>query len=423
MKNKHSAVVFLIWFFSTIVIGLVFEIVFVGLIDPYGLYGIMNYPNINQVKPGISRYLYEIKLAHVKHLNSEALILGNSRAEIGFDPESPSLKKLNYSTYNLAIRGTNMMTSYRQLQYFEHIKLKPKLAILGLDFLDFLSASNSSESSASLLGNHNQIDPVETWFWRFDSLVSMLSVKDAFRTLLIQHDGEAETMTPYGFNPLKEYNSAARAEGYYKIFQQRAQENAIVFYKKSQWQIGEIELAVFRAILDSALQSGTEVILIIYPYHAQILAMFEDYGMWKKFSDWKLLLAQEVLKAKRLYPEAKVSLLDFSGYGAYNCEHIPEKGDRKSATQWYWEAGHFKKELGDRVLQRAISLAHESFQAADSKDDDSSFGVLLTEDHHEANEQRIAQERIQCAQQYPAVFLNTQNLIHATISQLSSINR
>jgi hypothetical protein len=36
-------------------------------------------------------------------------------------------------------------------------------------------------------------------------------------------------------------------------------------------------------------------------------------------------------------------------------ESVPAKGDRRTEMRWYWEAGHFKSALGDRVLARMFA--------------------------------------------------------------------
>ena len=48
-------------------------------------------------------------------------------------------------------------------------------------------------------------------------------------------------------------------------------------------------------------------------------------------------------------------------------EAVPGKGDRWTTMRWYWEAGHFKHELGGLVLDRVLGRA----QAV------APFGVLL----------------------------------------------
>jgi hypothetical protein len=87
------------------------------------------------------------------------------------------------------------------------------------------------------------------------------------------------------------------------------------------------------------------------------------------------------------------------------CERIPAPGDTHSATQWYWEAGHFKSTLGERVLQRILGA-------------ETPFGFRLAHDNLDANRRRVAAERAQCASAYPEVFAGARELVAAARASL-----
>jgi hypothetical protein len=300
------------------------------------------------------------------------------------------------------------------VEYLHQTGFRPKIIILGLEFLDFMETPQQrSASSAPQVRPDGEGHPITRWFWRFDSLFSLAAVSDAIRTLLIQHDDEAETITSRGFNPLKQYRPIVRNEGYYGLFQQRAQENTQLYLKKARGSLAMDDFAHLHAILDVAAESGSEVKLIIYPYHAQILALFEETGLWLTFEEWKNLLTREISAARKRHPSARFTLFDFSGYGSYNCERIPEKGDRKMAAHWYWEAGHFKKELGDVVLESIFSRSTDPLQMAESDKLDV-FGFQLDESISALtlNSQRIYHERSECMQLYPELFVESAALVN-----------
>jgi len=76
------------------------------------------------------------------------------------------------------------------------------------------------------------------------------------------------------------------------------------------------------------------------------------------------LLADEAAASnKQVFP-----FWDFSAINTFTTETIPSKGDRKTSMHWYWEAGHFKSDLGNLMLDRMLG---QTGQPAD-------FGVLLT---------------------------------------------
>lgn len=381
-------------------IGVAAVVGFVVLVDPYGLYGSKGTTRLNAVKPGLSRYQAEIKQVRAQRMHPDFVILGNSRAEIGFDPSASALKAAGGRGFNLAIPGVGIDTSLRQMAQLQAAGVTPKTVIVGVEFLDFLS--NKAVSSAPAAAA--PATPAAPSFWQFDVLFSLASVKDALRTLRIQHDDEAVTMAADGFNPLKEYRGYVRADGYYKIFQQRAEENSRSFHRKSTAALAPGDIRQLRAFLRTTSAGNADVRLVIYPYHAQILAMFETAGLWPLFEEWKRELVAAIAAETSRNPQVRITLLDFSGYGAYNCERIPGPNNVRAATQWYWEAGHFKKELGDIVLARVMAEPLPPAQAP-------SFGTSLDAGSLQANAARIAAERRACAAAQPGIFEAAQQLV------------
>ena len=400
---------YLRWLVTTLLIAIVSVVGLVIAIDPYGLYRLAPpRTGFNVVKPNLSRYQDEIKLTHAIALRPDVLILGNSRAEIGFDPEGPALSHAGLSAYNLAIPGIGIAVSRRQVEHLDRIGIKPKLLVLGLEFLDFIDDPGPPTTlvvASDQQGKH----PVEKHFWRFDCLFSLTSVKDALRTLIIQRDKESQTTTSRGFNPLQQYRALVRNGGYYALFNQKAKENAKMYLRKASGTPSNTDFVHLRAVLELAARSGIEVKLFVYPYHGQVLALFESAGLWPVFEDWKLKVTREVVALRQRYPAARVKFFDFSGYSSHNCERIPDKGDRKTETRWYWEGGHFKKELGDIVLDRILSEpGNESHELSGT-----GFGFELGQRNVSANKQRIAEERTSCLHDYPALFEESANLVAA----------
>jgi hypothetical protein len=408
MISTSSSSIFLRGFATSLMTGIAMMIAFVAILDPYDQYRLVILPGFNLVKPSLTRYQNEIKLTHAAEIRPDALIYGNSRAEIGFDPEAPVFIRHGLSAYNLAIPGTGILNARSQAEYLHQVGIKPKVVIVGVEFLDFLEIQRAAVASPHPVTEH----PVTQWFWRFDILFSLASLKDAIRTLYLQHDNEGETMTSRGFNPFKNYESLARREGYFALFRQRAQENTRIFFRKAKGSLSQADFDHLHAILDLAAESGSDVTLVIYPYHAQILALFEKTGLALAFEEWKELLIHEVSAARQRHPGARIALFDFSGYNSYNCEKIPAKGDRMSATRWYWEAGHFKKQLGDIILESIFSgPANPELIPHDGSGTPEKFGFRLEESSRILNIQRIRLERLECVRYYPELFAEVAALV------------
>ncbi|WP_317205830.1 hypothetical protein [Janthinobacterium sp.] len=384
--------------------GAALSMLLVLLVDPYRLYRLVERPGFNSVKPAPARFQEEIKLRGAGAVRANVLMLGNSRAEIGFDPEYFSAR--GYSAYNLAISGSGIATARSQLDSLRAAGQRPAVLLLGVEFLDFLLDPALPPAPAPA---RRAAHPVDAWRWQLESLFSLDALADALGTLRIQRQAEPESMTARGFNPLLEYAAFARAGGYYDIFQQRAAENARGYLRKPRGLApahggGNPDVEELRAIFAGLGEDGVDVELVIYPYHAQILALFEGAGLWPAFEQWKALLAGEVAAAAIAHPRARITLWDFSGYSAYQCETIPAKGDTASSTRWYWEAGHFKPALGELVLARILARG-----AADG-----ALGFPLTPATLEENRRRIALERAACASAYPQLFRDAAALVKAS---------
>lgn len=362
---------------------------FVAIVDPYGLYGFVDKAGFNHVKPGLTRYQVQIKQARAQERQRQFVIMGNSRAEIGLDPRAPVFGAA--AGFNLAIPGTSVYTSIDQMKALAQARLTPPTVILGVEFIDFLRPAVEAPRARAPAPAHG------TPFWRADALFSLTSLADAVRTLHIQDDAEASVMTVDGYNPLHEYLAFVRDDGYDKIFTQRAQESAAILRSKSTSAFGDDDFNALHRFLLAATEHGADIKLIIYPYHAQMLALFEATGLWPLFEQWKRGVVNEVETMRRLRPGVRITLVDFSGFGPYNCERIPTPAERSASTSWYWEAGHFKKALGDIVLQRLMTGAPAGAL-------DPAFGLTLAAASLAPNSARIAAERAACAAAYPALF-------------------
>ena len=379
--------------------GVIASVALVAVIDPYRLYGMKEVAGVNQVKPLPTRYQNQIKMHGALKHGADTFILGNSRAELGLNPEH---RALGDSAFNLALAGTSMNTGREQLEQLQAEGIKPKRLIVGVEFLDFLVDPNRTRP----VREPKPAGPLDELAWQADSLFSIDSLADSLKTLRLQRDADPQSITARGFNPLLEYNKFARDDGYYSIFQQRAVENAKRFVRLPRGLVNQQtgsspNLDELRAVLAHGVRNQADLHLVIYPYHAQILAMFDEAGLASTFDNWKGMLVEELEKVRTANPGARVTLWDFSGYSSYQCEAIPAKGDKKTKTTWYWEAGHFKPALGDLMLSRIAGQA----------DAPSSFGFALDQASIGANNARLASERASCAATQPDIFEHARALV------------
>jgi hypothetical protein len=318
------------------------------LVDPYGLFRIVDIAGVNRIKSQAGERAALFKFTGLERMRPASLVLGNSRAEIGFDPESPAWPESARPAFNLALPGAGVSAVAGDFARALH-DTRPRLVVVGLDFLDFRVDPSSDESF-----NAQSVDPdpVRKIRERAGALLTLNAFADSLATIKAQRDPHATSLTDAGFNPKLDYIGVARREGYFAMFRQRDQENALAYLRgpKSIFQSDGRPGPGFDAvdhIIALARSNSIKLRFVIYPYHMHTLTLFHLTGLWPAYENWKRELVTRVDAAQSTMD---VELWDFTGLSPYAGEPVPRPGDTRTELQWYWEAGHFKKSLGDLLL-------------------------------------------------------------------------
>lgn len=85
--------------------------------------------------------------------------------------------------------------------------------------------------------------------------------------------------------------------------------------------------------------------------------------------------------------KAPFPLWDFSGFNSLTTEEVPALGDTETRMKWYWESSHYKKELGDLVLDRVLDYSSPNRKVP------ADFGVLLDSKMLEAHLNQVRIDR------------------------------
>ena len=108
--------------------------------------------------------------------------------------------------------------------------------------------------------------------------------------------------------------------------------NAPARYKN--FELSEQAFSDFAAILQLSREHNVEVQLFIPPEHVVLQEALRVRGLWDTYWGWKERIAT-------LAP-----YWDFSGYNTITAEPI------EPGMSLYWDASHFRKPVGDLVLDR-----------------------------------------------------------------------
>jgi hypothetical protein len=88
--------------------------------------------------------------------------------------------------------------------------------------------------------------------------------------------------------------------------------------------------------------------IFIPPYHNTIRKLIqEDDTQERSFEVWRKYVV-------KLAQRNNIEVWDFSGATIYTSEVIPNKSDRATIMNWYWDPGHFRSSLGDLILERIL---------------------------------------------------------------------
>lgn len=340
------------------------------LVDPYGLFGSPRIAGFNELKPAATERVRVTKPYMASRSKPKVVIGGNSRPEIGLDPKSMCWVSADQPVFNAAIPGANV---FMQVRYVQHAveSGNARRVLFGVDFLDFLIDSRKVTGKVDWESYGSSYDGrlrpgsgrlgVPSSFQQAEDILSglfsMVALGDSIMTLTAQRDPHSATRREDGFNPAQDYLPIIRSEGQAVLFLQK---NAEVKKRLQQDGLGVLDsegkqtlpLLALRHLLQWAKSRDIEVVLFINPYHSDYLVQIEASGKWKVFEEWKRQLMA-------VADEYAVPLWDFNAVDGYSTESPPQRNDRQSMLEWYWEPAHYRKELGDLMLATMLGRGCE----------------------------------------------------------------
>ncbi len=332
-------------------------------IDPYLIFNSPRIDNLNQYKTDINSHIRGSKAYHPTYYEWDALIIGNSRVEMGLNPEHECFKERNLNVYNLGIPGAGVR---EQLEFaLNIIHNQPiKQVFLSVDFLDFLVKIGER----SKMGSFNWSEPPvnkslrysfdgtlnSEWHWesfkdKYRSLYSLDALTSSIKTVMMQSDSRANR-TQKGFNPANDFRASTEIEGVNAIFEQKI--NSLDKRLANEWDLYYEDGSTSRAFLalekfiDITQKKGIELTIFTNPFHEKFWDLLKRKKLYYQHQEWINRLVQ-MLNQKNL---SNIQFWDFSGDSIYIHEAIP-KSIKYTPLNWFWEPSHYRKELGDLMIE------------------------------------------------------------------------
>ena len=292
MSASRSALRYLLAAGLTILVFGIVSAVLAVCVDPYRMFGTRGIEGWTALKPRAYQQSDLAKTYMLQRARPRTLLLGNSRVEVGLDPQSAAWPARLKPVFNAAEAGHDLFTALLFLQ--QDIALKPPtLVVLGVDFQDFIASGddpadppvgpNEMRMLVARNGTPNRASAFAYWQDAHISTLTIDAISDSILSLASQNRSSGVTMTADGFNPLHEYRAAVRSEGAYSLF---AQKQAAYLAQYSGFHASDFRIPQqnpqFRylaRILLAAAAHKCNLVIFIYPYHVRYLEMLHQLGL------------------------------------------------------------------------------------------------------------------------------------------------
>ncbi len=341
------------------------------VVDPYLLFDAPRIAGLTDRKPAAQTNDRKMKQYDAVRRPARTLVLGSSRIEIGFNPQSSGWRAEDRPVYNLGLAGSDPGVD---AQYLRHVIASqssgdlPSTLIIGLDFESFLfpptsaeiqneSLSDQSPNSLKVIAN-GQPNPHRILQTIKDYAVSTLSL-DAFMasisTIFYSNRGTGATLDERGWMNESVFDEASRANGVSALFLQKNVETVnqygSIHLTLRQAQDGSLfDLGAITELISIGNAINAKVILFVQPAHADRWEIFDRLGYWDDFERWKSDLVELVDEEQS--SGAKVELWDFASYQPYVQEVLPSHYNLDSKLTWFWEPAHYRTALGDIMITK-----------------------------------------------------------------------
>jgi hypothetical protein len=323
-------------------------------IDPYKIFKFITIDKINSNKPFQQNVEQVFKPIEVKRQNPDLIILGSSRVQYGFSPNTAehltSLKSYNF--------GTDGASAYeiKSFATFALNNTNTKVILVGLDLMAF----NGARPLYNARFNQNRMD-IKLEQTRFGYLntqeifkyvFAWKTISDSFRTLVNQN--QAPFYDDKGFIPNQNF-SKEKLINYESIFKATLKAYGAEHLNKSSEYFhanGQINVLNF---FDQLIQLGKNrnitYIIIINPMHKLFLDELDRLGKTQQLKNW----VNEINRRIILLQQHSPCKIHYANYLTDNRnDEIFSVGSSKKMLYWS-DAYHFSKFYGDEIMREVFS--------------------------------------------------------------------
>jgi len=343
--------------------------------DPYGIFFRWTPHDFFPLKSEIYTHTRLFKAYAVVDRKPRTVVLGSSRAQLGIDATHPGFRV--QPAFNYSIWAVN---SYELMRFFEHGVYASNIAqaVIGLDWFYFnATRSPAKDFDERILATTDYPVPLN----RAAFLISIDTLRSSLKTI----GGVRETS--YAFDLItgqptaqsirdQKISEAQHLGGMRGLFAFNTRDvlrtiwgPEFAFEDQSR---KSNSLEHFRRIVRLAYEHNIDLRMFISPAHAWLWEAMYQSSRGELWELWKRELVRISEEEAERAHKPPFPIWDFSGYNSLTTETVPAGGDGQTEMRWYWECSHYKRELGDVVLDRVLNYQDSGRPAVRD------FGVRLT---------------------------------------------
>lgn len=317
---------------------LVFQLIAVQTIDPYGLIGSRVVTGFNRIKPASYRYAEAAKRLRMSRMEPRTIIFGNSRVDAGWDPKADFWPESMRPVFNAGVPGQGFYQLARQIEDALVRTIPPRIIFIGVDVIDMVTTCKHSATLAAF--SHPSF--VQTH-------LSITALIDLIKTLVAQADPYARTMRPDGFNPWRDIEATFRREGPAQVIahkNRRTVEQLSSLPRKTSCELGKSKWDRLQAVIAKANDQNVRVVLFTHPVHADFIMILSALGFERALLETKQRMV-ELAKAFRNSSAIDLAVLDHR-----TTELAPTRMIGRQI--YYYEPSHYRPALIAEVLPRYL---------------------------------------------------------------------
>jgi hypothetical protein len=363
---------FVIRFISVSLLLLFLIGLFNRIVDPFWYYRDIEIKGFNSIKPEFLHFERHIKPTLLIQNQPEALILGSSFAEIGFDPRNYFFTDHGRLTgMNFALAGAPWAMVQCNFE-FAATHAPIKRALIGFH-PDSMPQTNCEKDFAKL----GQVNLGEL-------LLSMSSLRDSIKTISKQKTGKSSHTRDGQFFFYRDKLGVNIRFGEDFVRRKKQKPDCVKASDKPFNGVAEntFDLSGLRRMIKTAKEHNIELVLFAYPQHAFSLELDNQCG--DQDLHWRAMKQIASLIEAEAKPD-QVRAWQFYSYNDITTEPI-------GTTAKYWQDSmHFNFEMGNRMLADMFG----------ENPDGPKWGRLITTNSIEADFRDYLQGRSEYLQYHP----------------------